>query len=66
MKHTSYNIPPTLINIILAIIVIISGLVVYKNNENITDFEIILIIICVFTLIKGIITFIDKVWLKQL
>lgn len=66
MKHLSYYIHPFVLNITIAIISMICGLIVYKNNQIFTDFEIILIIICVFTLIKGIITFIDKVWLKQL
>ena len=66
MKHLSYYIHPFVLNITIAIISMICGLIAYKNNQRFTDFEIILIIICVFTLIKGIITFIDKVWLKQL
>ena len=66
MKHLSYYIHPFVLNITIAIISMICGLIAYKNSQILTDFEIILIIICVFTLIKGIITFIDKVWLKQL
>lgn len=66
MKQVYNYIHPFVLNITIAIISMICGLIAYKNNQIFTDFEIILIIICVFTLIKGIITFIDKVWLKQL
>lgn len=64
MKHLSYYIHPFVINITIAIISMICGLIAYKNSQRFTDFEIILIIICVFMLIKGIITFMDKIWLK--
>lgn len=64
MKHLSYYIHPFVLNITIAIISMICGLIAYKNNQILTDFEITLIIICVFTLIKGIITFMDKIWLK--
>lgn len=66
MKQLKHYIHPIVFNSAIAIISMICGLIAYKNNQIFTDFEIILIIICVFTLIKGIITFIDKVWLKQL
>lgn len=66
MQHLSHYIHPFVLNITIAIISMICGLIAYKNNEILTDFEIILVIISVFCVIKGIIIFIDKVWLKEL
>ena len=66
MKHLSYYIHPFVLNITIAIISMICGAIARSNNEILTDFECILIIICVFMLIKGFITFIDKVWLREL
>jgi hypothetical protein len=37
---------------------------VYNNNENITDFELIIIILSVFTIVKGIMIFVDRIWLR--
>ena len=64
MKQVYNYIHPIVLNSTIAIISMICGLIAYKNNQILTDFEIILIIICVFTLIKGIIAFMDKIWLK--
>ena len=66
MKQVYNYIHPIVLNFTIAIISMICGAIARSNNEILTDFECILIIICVFMLIKGIITFIDKVWLKQL
>lgn len=64
MNHLSHYIHPLVLNSIIAIISMICGLIVYRNNENITDFELIIITISVFILIKGIIAFVYKVWLR--
>jgi hypothetical protein len=64
MKHLSYYIHPFVLNITIAIISMICGLIVCRNNEKITDFELIIITISVFILIKGIIAFVYKVWLR--
>lgn len=64
MKHLKYNITAIIINITIAIISMICGLIAYKNNQIFTDFELIIITISVFMLIKGIIAFVCKVWLR--
>ena len=65
MKHLSYYIHPFVLNITIAIIAIICGLYAHYNTPRLTDFEVILSSISVFAVIKGIITFITKVWLKE-
>ena len=66
MKQVYNYIHPIALNVTIAIISMICGAIARSNNEILTDFECILVIICVFMLIKGIIIFIDKVWLKEL
>ena len=66
MKQVYNYIHPIVLNSTIAIISMICGAIARFNSEILTDFEIILIIICVFMLIKGTITFINKVWLKEL
>ena len=66
MKHLKHYIHPIVFNSTIAIISMICGAIARFNNEILTDFECILIIICVFMLIKGFITFINKVWLREL
>ena len=66
MKQVYNYIYPIVLNVTIAIISMICGAIARSNNEILTDFECILVIICVFMLIKGIIIFIDKVWLKEL
>ena len=66
MKQVYNYIHPIVLNVTIAIISMICGAIARSNNEILTDFECILVIICVFMLIKGFITFIDKVWLKEL
>ena len=65
MKHLKYNITAIIINITIAIIAIICSLYAHYNTPRLTDFEVILSSICVFAVIKGIITFTTKVWLKE-
>jgi len=64
MKHLSYYIHPFVLNITIAIISMICGAIARSNNEILTDFEIVLVSISVFFIIKGMITFINKIWLK--
>ena len=66
MKQVYNYIHPIVLNVTIAIISMICGAIARSNNEILTDFECILVIICVFMLIKGIIIFINKVWLKEL
>lgn len=66
MKQVYNYIHPIVLNSTIAIISMICGAIARNNREILTDFEVILIIVSTFMLIKGIITFIDKVWLKQL
>lgn len=65
MKHLSDYIPTIVLNIIITIISLICGTIAHFNNDILTNFEVIIITISVFTLIKGIITFINEVWLKE-
>lgn len=64
MNYSYNNTIHTITTIIIALISMILGLLVYRNNEKITDFELIIITISVFILIKGIIAFVYKVWLR--
>lgn len=66
MKQVYNYIHPIVLNSTIAIISMICGAIARSNNEILTDFECILIIICIFMLIKGFITFINKVWLREL
>ena len=64
MKQVYNYIHPIVLNSTIVIISMICGAIARSNNEILTDFECILIIICVFMLIKGIITFTNKIWLR--
>ena len=64
MKHLSYYIHPFVLNITIAIISMICGALCYKYNQNLTDFEVILITICTFIGIKGITNFMCNMYLK--
>ena len=64
MKPLSHYIHPIVLNVTIAIISMICGAIAHYNNEILTDFEIIILIICVFIFIKGVINFINKVWLR--
>ena len=63
MKHLNYYIEPIMLNLTIAIISMVCGCIAYHNNKILTDFEVILIVVSVFMLIKGIFNFIDKIWL---
>ena len=65
MKQVYNYIHPIVLNSTIAIISMICGAIARFNNEILTDFEVIIITICTFVGIKGIITFINKVWLKE-
>ena len=64
MKHLKHYIHPISLNCAIAILAMTCGCFVYNNNENITDFELIIIILSVFTIIKGIMIFVDRMWLR--
>ena len=64
MKHLKHYIHPIVFNSTIAIISIICGGLCYKYNQNLTDFEVILIAICTFTGIKGITNFVCNMYLK--
>lgn len=64
MKHIINKYYPSLSTICIAIIALILGGYAYNNVPRYTDFEIILVTICVFVLIKGTITFI-KLWINE-
>lgn len=64
MKRLPHYIHPIALNSALAILAILCGCFVYNNNENITDIELIIIILSVFTIIKGIMIFVDRIWLR--
>lgn len=63
MKHLNYYIEPIMLNLAIAIISMVCGCIAYHNNKILTNFEVIIITISVFMLIKGIFNFIDKIWL---
>lgn len=63
MKHLILKYYPSLNTIILALFSLICGGIAYNNNSILTDFEVILIVICTFIGLKGIINFIKNIWL---
>ena len=62
MKHLKHYIHPIAFNSAIAIISMIGGGLCYKYNQNITDFEVILIAICTFIGIKGITNFVCNMY----
>ena len=65
MEHFIDKYYPSLTTIIIAIISLICGAYAYNNVPRYTDFEVCLVTISVFMLIKGTIMFI-KLWAKGL
>lgn len=65
MEHYIDKYCPSLTTIIITIVSIILGIYTHYNVPRYTDFECLLVIICTFMLIKGIIMFI-KLWAKEL
>ena len=63
MEHFIDKYYPSLTTIIIAIISLICGAYAYKYSTILTDFEILLVTISIFMLLKGIIMFI-KLWAK--
>ena len=57
MKQFKHYIHPIVLNSTIAIISMIGGGLCYKYNQNLTDFEIILITLCTFVGIKGTVNF---------
>lgn len=64
MKQLKHYIHPIVFNSAIAIISMLCGALCYKYNQNITDFEAILIAICTFIGIKGITNFVCNMYLK--
>jgi len=64
MKQFKHYIHLIIFNSAIAIISILCGALCYKYNQNITDFEAILIAICTFMGIKGITNFVCNMYLK--
>lgn len=65
MEHYIDKYYPSLTTIIITLLALISGGLAYKNSLILTDFEILLVTISVFMLLKGTIMFI-KLWAKGL
>lgn len=61
MKHFIKKYYPSLSTICIAIISLICGVCAYKYSTILTDFEILLVTISIFVLLKGTIMFI-KLW----
>jgi len=57
MKHLILKYYPSLSTSVSAILAVLAGGLCYKYNALLTDFEIIIITICAFIMLKGIITF---------
>ena len=57
MKHLILKYYPSLSTSVSAILAVLAGGLCYKYNVLLTDFEIIIIAVCAFIMLKGIITF---------
>ena len=63
MKHLIKTYYPSLSTIVIALFAVFTGGYVYNNVPRYTDFEVILVTICTFMLIKGTLKFMS-LWLN--